>query len=647
MTGSAHVIIGTAGHIDHGKTALIRALTGIETDTLPEEQARGVTIDVGFAYWKDDVTIIDVPGHERFVKNAVTGACSVDLALFVVAADDGVMPQTREHLAILDLLGVQRGVVALNKIDLVEPEWVELVTDDLRELFAGTFLQSAEIVPVSATTGAGVDRLRAVLEDLTALTEARPDRGALRLPIDRVFSAAGFGTVVTGTVLSGRVQPRDELVLQPQGRPVRVRGVQIHGHDRTAAGVGARAAINLADVDLANVGRGDTLAEPGYFAATYMVDARLDMLPDATVAVQNRDRVRLHLGPREVLARVILLEDDTLPPGASGYVQFRLESPGVAAHGDRFVLRRHSPAQTLGGGILLDPQPSKHRRRRPEVIDGLRQLDTDAPAQALEALLLAAAAEGRSARDLASVLGAGITDVDAHLGAMVEAGRCVTLTHRGVAWYVHAAQWQSLSQEVLAAVVDFHQANPLKAGIGRAELALQIEGRHSEAVFEAVVDRLTTAGELRAGGGRLSLAEHRVELTPVQATLRQAIRERVLAGRAAPPDQAQLADQLQQQPSEVDAVVAVMQGEGELVRLADDLLFDPEVLRQIEADLVRYLQTHGQIEVSAFRELVSTTRKYALPLLNHFDSLGLTRRDGSVRRLVLDAVDTPGTAAGD
>ena len=315
MTPGRHVIIGTAGHIDHGKTALVKALTGIETDTHPQERARGLTIDVGFAYWKEDVTLLDVPGHERFVKNAVAGVSSVDLALFVVAADDGVMPQTREHLAILRLLGVRDGLVALTKTDLVEPEWVEMVVEDLRELLAGTFLEAAEIVPVSSVTGEGIGRLRALLEERIAGVGPRSDRGVLRLPVDRAFSMSGFGTVVTGTVLAGSVRPRDELVLQPRGRPVRVRGVQVHGRDVAAAGAGSRAAVNLSDVNVADVARGDTLAEPGFFVATSLIDAHLRMLEDAPAVLKHRDRLRLHLGPGEVLARVVLLDADALAPG--------------------------------------------------------------------------------------------------------------------------------------------------------------------------------------------------------------------------------------------------------------------------------------------------------------------------------------------
>lgn len=642
---SPHVILGTAGHVDHGKTALVKALTGIDTDTQPEEQARGVTIDVGFAYWKDNLTLIDVPGHEKFVKNAVTGASSIDLALFVVAADDGVMPQTREHLAILELLGLQRGVVALTKTDLVEPDWVDLVTEELRELFEHTFLSTAPIVPVSSITGDGIDTLRSTLETEIAAVKARSDPGAFRLPVDRVFSVAGFGTVVTGTVLAGSVRPRDELVLQPHGRSVRVRGVQVHGQDHPQASVGQRAAVNISDLDVHEVERGDTLACPGYFSSTYMLDASLHMLADAPVPLQYRDRVRLHLGPREVLARVVLLDADALAPGERGYVQFRLESPAVAAHGDRFVIRRYSPARTLGGGIVLDPQPHKHRPRRPEVLAALSELDTENVDAPMETFLRTAEAEGRTAMELAHLLGAGVDGVSAGLQQLLETGRAACFEDRGTDRFLHDEAWTALKGAILDTLAAFHQAEPLKTGIGREPLRQQATPRCPQAVYDAALEHLVGEGRVRTQASQISRSDHHVELSEEQERLRQSVGQLLRDGGAAPPDEGELPDRLKAGPADVQSVIEVMQGRGELVRLADHLLFDLSVLQGLEERLVSYLREHGAIEVSAFRELADTTRKYAVPLLNHFDSRGVTRRDGSVRRL-LD-VDTAGKASGD
>ena len=647
MTPGRHVIIGTAGHIDHGKTALVKALTGIETDTHPQERARGMTIDVGFAYWKEDVTLLDVPGHERFVKNAVAGVSSVDLALFVVAADDGVMPQTREHLAILRLLGVRDGLVALTKTDLVEPEWVEMVVEDLRELLAGTFLEAAEIVPVSSVTGEGIGRLRTLLEERIAGVGPRPDRGVLRLPIDRAFSMSGFGTVVTGTVLAGSVRPRDELVLQPRGRTVRVRGVQVHGRDVAAAGPGSRAAVNLSDVNVADVARGDTLAEPGFFGATTRIDARLQMLPDAPAVLKHRDRLRLHLGPGEVLARVVLLDADALAPGEAGFVQLQLERPGLAAHGDRFVARRYSPARTLAGGVVLDPRARRHRRRRPDVLERLRRLRTEDPQEVLDALLRDAGAHSRSAGDLAPLLGRSAADVEARLQELRDRGSCVEFEQAGRRRFVHAGAWERLGEEILKALARFHEEQPLQPAVSREELSRRTGSDHEGAVFQAAAEWLAADGRVRLESGRLSRPGHQVELTPEQEALRQAIAGVLRGGGAQPPDEGELPGRLGRPAAEVVAVVAVMQERGDLVRLRDGLLFDAAVLARIESDLVAYLREHGQIEVAGFRELVVTTRRFALPLLNYFDGQGLTRREDDLRRLVPGAVDSRGNAAGD
>ena len=629
----SHVIIGTAGHIDHGKTALVKALTGIDTDTLPEERSRGVTIDIGFAYWKDNVTVIDVPGHERFVKNMVTGVCTVDLALFVVAADDGAMPQTREHLGILNLLGVRRGIVALTKIDMVEAEWVELVTEDLRELLTGTFLEDAPIVPVSSITGEGIDDLRTLVETEIARVEARPDRGIFRLPVDRAFSVRGFGTVVTGTVLSGQVRPGDEVVVLPSDNHVRVRGVQIHGQDVEAAGVGARAAVNLSGVEVEEIERGDFLAQPGYFSATYMIDARLRLLPDAPVALENRARVHLHLGPGEVLARVILLEAEELLPGESQLVQFRLEAPGVAARGDRFVIRRYSPVHTLGGGIVLDAQPTKHRRFRDEVLQVLRDLEQDDPTRVLETRLKAAGFRLCSVQNLAAEMGISTAELKERLRPILKAGRAIGFGQTGRDYYLHVDCWQDLLGRIQDALAAFHKANPLRPGIPRNELRLQVAGKPPAEAYSQGVDHLLERGVLALGDSLLRLADHTIRLTPEQERVRDEVLDALRKGGATPPDLQELPAKVGEAPETVRAVVAAMQAMGNLARLDDALLFHPEALAEVEGKLTAYLKANGKIEVSAFRDLVGTTRKYAVPLLNHFDNRGVTVRERDVRVL--------------
>ena len=629
----AHVIIGTAGHIDHGKTALVKALTNIDTDTLPEEQARGVTIDIGFAYWKENVTIIDVPGHERFVKNMVTGVCTVDLAIFTVAADDGVMPQTREHLGILNLLGVTRGIVALTKIDLVDEEWVELVTDDLKGLLAGTFLEGAPIVPVSSHTGTGIDDLRSLLEDEIEQTVARPDRGVFRLPVDRVFSVRGFGTVVTGTVLSGRVKPQDEVIIQPSDRPARVRGIQIHSQESGSAEVGARAAINLADTELEEVSRGDILAQKGYFSSTYMIDARLHLLADSPAPVKNRTRVHLHLGPREVLARVILLESEQLLPGETQLVQFRLEEQGVAARGDRYVIRRYSPVQTLGGGMVLDPQPSKHRRSQADVLTSLRELELDDPAQVVAHRLKELGMGTRDCRMLAIEADLSELETQQHLDSLCRKGEVISVTQAGATTYAHRDCWEQARNLVTHRLREFHTVDSLRPGIQRKVLQDQVGGAVSQDMFEIVIDKLITDGKIRSEGPVLSLADHAIRLSEDQESIRQEIGSLLNGGNASPPDLNEVLASLERDGDEIRRIVGAMQAMGELVRLEDTLLFDSERLKEIESSLVNYLNNNKEIGVSEFRDLVDTTRKYAVPLLNYFDNRGITIREGDVRIL--------------
>ncbi len=629
-----HVIIGTAGHIDHGKTSLIKALTGIETDTLPEEQARGVTIDIGFAYWKDHVTIIDVPGHERFVKNMVTGVCTVDLAVFVVAADDGVMPQTREHLGILNLLGVPRGVVALTKADLVEEDWLELVQEELRELFEGTFLDGAPIVPVSSVTGQGVDDLRHVLEAEIAKIESRPDRGVFRLPVDRVFSVQGFGTVVTGTVISGEVKGRDELELLPAGKMVRVRGVQTHGKDVDVAHVGARAALNVNGVDLSDVTRGDILAQPGYFKTTFMIDARLQLLSDAPSVLKNRTRVHLHLGPREVLARVILLERDELLPGESQLVQLRLEEPGVAARGDRFVIRRYSPVQTLGGGVVLDTQPIKHRRMREDVLQAVQALEQDDLSQVLKARLKSAGLHARTVDDLSVEMGISKGEIVARLRDLVALGEVRAYAHAGRDYFAHMENWTQLLEGIRVAMTGFHTANPLRPGAGRNELRPLVAGRPSVDFYETGIDQLVREGELKMVDALLCLRDYRIQLSDDQEGMRGDILSVLKQGGTTPTDLKGLPDVLKQDEKRVQNVVVAMQAMGEVIRLDDGVLVLPDVMAKIENQVVGYFQTHNQIDVATFRDLVGTTRKYAVPMLNYLDTKGVTMRQGDIRVLM-------------
>lgn len=629
----AHLIIGTAGHIDHGKTALVKALTNIDTDTLPEERSRGVTIDIGFAYWKKNVTIIDVPGHERFIKNMVTGVCAVDLALFVVAADDGVMPQTQEHLSILKLLGVRRGIVVLTKVDLVETEWIDLVKEDLEELFKDSFLEVAPIISVSSLTGEGIETLKELLENWIVHMEKRPDRGVFRLPVDRAFSMRGFGTVVTGTVLSGQVRARDEVVLLPVGKLIRVRGIQIHGQDVEVARVGDRAAVNLTSIEVEELERGDILGQPGFFNSTYMIDARLHLLADAPVPLKNRSRVHLHLGPREVLARVVLLEKEELLPGGTQLVQFRLETSGVATRGDRYVIRRYSPVQTIGGGIVLDPQPRKHRRFREEVIQILKDLEQEDPTQVLGIHLKTTGFHPRPVQRLASDMGISTVQVEEHLKYLMGKRCVVTFQHAGKDYYAHGDFWDMLLERIQDALTVFHRTYPLRTGIKREELRLKVLGFPPSSFYEEGVEYLIRIKNLKIERSLLSLANYSITLSEDQSHIREEIQACLLRSNATPPSLKDLSLNVGRDLQAVEEVVVAMQGMGDLVRLEETLLFHPKTLKDLERKLVQFLNLNEEVDVATFRDMVGTTRKYAVPLLNFFDNQGVTVRQGNVRVL--------------
>ncbi len=584
--------------------------------------------------------MIDVPGHERFIRNMVAGVSAIDLALFVIAADDGPMPQTREHLDILDLLQVRRGVIAVTKIDLVERDWLDLVLEDVRTLVRGTFLEEAPIVPVSSATGQGLPDLERHLAEAIARTGVKPDRGVFRLPIDRVFSARGFGTVVTGTVLSGRLRPGDEVDLLPAGRRLRVRGIQRHGRDVEAVAIGERAAVNLAGVEKEEVSRGDGLAEPEQFRPTMQIDARLRLLPASSKPLKTRVRLRLHVGTAEVMARAVLLEAETLSPGASGLAQFRLEAPAVVAPGDRFVVRRYSPPVTLGGGVVLDAQPP--RRRSGATLTALMALESDDPDQIVEARLRLSGTVPKSARMLSAEAGVDRAQIAEALNRLTAAQRAVRLDPED-GLFVHAETWETVRARIAEALSQFHAQNPLREGLNRDELRQAIgrtrSGASSRAgdidagLFEAALASLITEEKVRASGPILSLSGHRITLSPAQERLRAEARNLLATGGATPPGAEEIARALSARPAEVRAVIEAMQGLGEVVRADADIVFHRPVFEEIQAKLIAYLREHGEITVADFRTLVGTTRKYALPLMNAFDDAGVTLRRGDVRIL--------------
>ena len=631
----AHTVIGTAGHIDHGKTLLVKALTGMDTDLAPEERARGITIELGFAFLGDQATIIDVPGHERFVKTMVAGVSAIDVAMLVIAADDGVMPQSREHLDVLRLLQVERGVVVINKADLVEEEWLDLVEEEVREFVHGTFLAQAEIFRVSALSGAGIDPLRLRLLAMIEDTAAKRTDAPFRLPVDRAFGVKGFGPVCTGTVQAGILAEGDRVEIVLGGRLARVRRLQQHGATVQEVRAGDRAAINLAGVEQDQIARGHSLVAPGFFRSTQMLDVQVQLLASSPMTMASRTRVRLHLGTREIMARVVLPDAKPLTPGQEGFAQLRLEAPVVAAWGDRFVLRRYSPALTIGGGRVLNPNPAKHRRFEPALLTHLQALASADLPEVFECWLRYADDRLKSQQALAGEMGIGVERLARLTDALVAAGRAERVVSEGQTHVLHLDVCEQWGAEIEAALARFHRAQPLKLGLPREELR-NLSARYIQPeLFDCVLRYLEEAGRIALDGAVVRAASHRICFTPEQEVLKAAVEARLnIANFADLPTMADLTQALDAPLPQVTDMVHALQALGVVVALEGGLLIHCEALARARTLLSNFLERDGEIAVAEFRTMIGSNRKCAMALLGHFDAEGLTARQGDVRVLV-------------
>lgn len=634
MNTRRNIVIGTAGHIDHGKTVLVKALTGRDTDRLAEEKERGISIDLGFAPMEFSdgsvAGIVDVPGHENFVRNMLAGATGVDLALLVVAADDGVMPQTREHLAILDLLGVQHAVVAVTKADLADEDMLGLVVDEVSELLEGTPLERSPVVRVSAATGTGIDELRSALESLAAEVRLKDEALPPRLPIDRVFTLRGIGTVVTGTLWSGSIENNAQLEVLPGQKPVRVRDLQVHDSARDAAYAGERVAVNLAGIPKEQVTRGDVITAPGYMWPTYMVDARVTLLKDCSRPLKRGTRLRLHHGTREVLGRVYPLGADRIEPGRRLPAQLRLESVLVCAPGDRFVLRSYSPVTTIGGGTVVDAHPGKHRVSDPAALLEFEELESEDPSR-IAAVFLHRAGRPASAEGLVFSSGFPPVVLEAGIGALETQGLAVPLGDGRSRAYVHAGHYSAASDEVAAVLRQFHGARPLAGGMAKETLRKRAlpgwEPRWSDMLIEGMAAR----GEVETDGREVWLPGSSESVTGDQKGMMDDIVALIARNPAAPPTISELAEQLGQERNTLSELLTIAEKERRVVRVSPELYFSPAAVSEIESEL-RGAAGDG-ITVSDFRSLIGTSRKYALPLLEYFDRMRVTVRAGDIRKL--------------
>lgn len=630
------IILGTAGHIDHGKTSLIRALTGIDTDRLKEEKARGITIELGFASLTlpngQRLGIVDVPGHERFVRHMLAGASGMDLVALIIAADEGVMPQTREHLEICQLLKVKRGLVVLTKVDLVEEDWLALVEEDVRSFLTGTFLDGAPIVRFSAVTHQGQAELLATLADLCATIQPKPVSGIFRLPIDRVFTIKGFGTVVTGTAISGRLRVGDAVEIYPPQFKARVRNLQVHDENVEEALAGSRTAINLQGVDRVELARGMVVATPGALLATLRLDARLEMLPSATRPLKNRREIRLHTGTGEQVAVVVLLAQDELAPGESGLVQFLLSAPLAVKPFDRFVIRIVSPALTIGGGHFLHIHPAKHRRHQESVIKGLEHLETCANAERLTFFLQEAGAAGLSRQELVQLSALNSEEVEPLLAQLVKQGLIIPYdpeNHR----YALGTVVKDLQNSATAFLQNFHRQQPLKLGVSKEELRRRLPEEVEVRLFNFLLQDLEQQRRVAVEKELVRLASHQVVLKEEQEELAQKVEALYQKGDLTPPTLKEVGAALRTGGNRLQEIIKLLVSQGRLVKVKEDLLFHHSTMAALKDKLLAYLQEHKEISVPQFKELTQTSRKFTIPLMEYFDAQRVTVRVGESRRL--------------
>ncbi len=630
-----HVIIGTAGHVDHGKTALIKALTGIETDRLAEEKKRGITIELGFAHieWADGTQagIVDVPGHEKFIKNMLAGAGGIDLAMLVVAADEGFMPQTVEHLNILTLLGIKDGLIVITKKDMVDDEWLDMIKQDVKERAKGTFLEGKPVMCVSAYTGEGIAELKEELHKLVGKAGEKNMRAAFRLPIDRVFSVDGFGTVVTGTLIEGSMSEGDAAELVPSGAQTRIRNLQVHGTTVKTAYAGQRVAVNLAGLKKADVQRGDCVAKPNTVRVSRMLDVKLMNLKNSGRVITNDMQVHLYHGSAVMLAKVVLLEQDALQPGESGYAQLRMTEPIAAKNGDRFVVRFYSPLETIGGGVILDDAPVKHKRNVPSVIAALKIKEGGSAADRVLQLIDEAGMTLPTAAKLNAKLNIDADELYSELCELTDSGRAVEPMEGR---YISSRALDAAADGAKAALNAYHRQNPLHAGMKAAELRQKAFRNVEQAAADAIIAELCREGAIKRAGERFADAEFEVHYTKKQTAIRKKLLDYYGAAGIEPAtvDEVMATFQINERNDFKQVLDSVVSG-GDIVMLTPQICYSREAYEKACNAAKAHFVGHDTITLAEFRDAMATSRKYALAVLEYFDKNGITRKDGDFRKL--------------
>ncbi len=633
-----HTVICTAGHIDHGKSSMIERLTGQHPDVLREEMEREMTIELGFVFYGDDVTFIDVPGHEKFLKTMLAGASGVDGAILVIAADDGIMPQTVEHFEILQLMGVQKGIIALTKIDLVDEEWRELVQEEIRELTENTFLENAPILPVSNRSGEGFEDLKESLNALIAEVPSRKDRGLFRMWLDRAFTIKGSGTVVAGTVLSGGAKVNDRAEILPAGKSARIKQIQVHKNAVPACSIGERAALNLPGIDKDEVKRGDLLATPEHYRPTFMLNARLLYLSTAKKPAENRLRIRLHLGSSEIIGRITLLEDRPIQPGESALIQFRLESQAMADVGDRFVIRSFSGGRVLGGGVILETHPKKMRTADKQEIERLKRLESAEPREIIRQYLAKIPEYAADAGAISKETAFTLSDTVDIISAMRRDDELQVIQPSPKWFVILTERFVTLRSGVLDFIEDFHKNNPSLKGARRSDIKSSLMKTAANGVLEFVLERLVDEDQIRVSGEFVQKADFKIEFSDSQKKLRDQIERLFLENLFKPPSIEETAKELNEIQKEIEPILTGMVELGTLLKLytpeAKPIFYHREAIEKAKVVVYKFFEDHEEMKFFEFRELIDSSRKFTTPVLTYLDDKGITMRKGDVRVLL-------------
>jgi selenocysteine-specific elongation factor len=630
-----HVILGTAGHIDHGKTSLVKALTGVDTDRLKEEKERGITIELGFTFLDLPsgirLGIIDVPGHEKFVKHMVGGAWGIDLVALIIAADEGVMPQTREHLDICKLLKVKKGLVVLTKIDLVDGELLELVKEEVHKIVQETFLKDAPILAVSSVTGEGIPQLLSTLDLLSREIEGRSADGLFRLPIDRVFIMKGFGTVVTGTTISGSLSLGETVQVLPSGVEGKVRNLQVYNKSVEKAFAGQRTAVNLQGVETSAVERGDVLIRPNTLRTTQLIDAYLEYLPDAPRPLKHRTKPRFHIGTSLTHASIFLLDREELPPGQGGFVQLRLEHPVVALPQDTFVIRGSAAIQTIGGGVVLDSHPDKHRRYSSSVIADLTLLKEGTNEQALRQHIQHAGMGGITFEDLLNRVEMPPSEVQSIIRKMAEREVLLLIDPEKLK-VIERGQYHALKELALTQLREFHRRFPMKSGLSKEELRTKLPPEVGIKLFQILINELIQSKDVMLEKDKLRLPSHQVSSTDEKG-LGKRVEGALLEKGLQPPSPKELSEEWSEKEEEVRAIFEHLVHQGVLFKIKGEIYLHRVPFEKLKQELVAYLKSHQEITTPEFKEMTKVSRKYAIPLIEYFDQIKLTLRLGEKRVL--------------